>query len=157
MRPFFLVVTIRAEYAQYAELEKNGFPLEAYGNDKQYEVTGMAEKLDSEKRLKLIRKISALADGITLEYVNGLSETINDPEIDAKEKRKAFNEMDKVLRISKQYSDRELLAEGKTTANIGIDGKGTLPFKVIFTETVEKLSADCADDADLKENDLNHE
>ena len=98
----------------------------------------MAKKLDSEKRLKLIRKISALADGITLEYVTGLSETINDPEKDTKEKRKAFAEMDKVLRISKQYSDRVLLAEGKTTANIGVDGKGTLPFKVIFTETIEK-------------------
>jgi hypothetical protein len=96
----------------------------------------MAKKVHSEKKLKLIRKISALADGITLEYVTGLSETINDPEKEASEKRKAFAEMDKVLRISKQYSDRELLAEGKTTANIGIDGKGTLPFKVIFTETV---------------------
>jgi len=104
------------------------------------------KKLSAEKRLKLIRKISALADGITLEYVTGLSETINDPEKDAKEKRKAFAEMDKVLRISKQYSDRELLAEGKTTANIGIDGKGTLPFKVIFTETVEAPAEPEADD-----------
>ena len=98
----------------------------------------MAKKLDSEKRLKLIRKITALADGVTLNYMTGLSETVSDPETPEDEKRKAFTEMDKVLRISKQYSDRELLAEGKTTANIGIDGKGTLPFKVIFTETIEK-------------------
>ena len=97
----------------------------------------MAKKLDSEKRLKVIRKITALADGLTLNYMTELSKTINDPETDAKEKRKAFTEMDKVLRIAKQYSDRELLAEGKTTANIGIDGKGKLPFKVIFTETIE--------------------
>ena len=97
----------------------------------------MAKKLNSEQRLKLIREITDLADGLTHNYVTGLSQTINDPEKDAKEKRKAFVEMDKVLRIAKQYSDRVLLAEGKTTANIGIDGKGTLPFKVIFTETVE--------------------
>ena len=96
----------------------------------------MADKLTTEK-LELIRKITALADGVTLNYMTGLSETVSDPEIGTDEKRKAFTEMDKVLRISKQYSDRELLAEGKTTANIGIDGKGTLPFKVIFTETVE--------------------
>jgi len=115
----------------------------------------MAKKLSAEKKLKLIRKISTLADGITLEYVTDLSETINDPEKDAKEKRKAFAEMDKVLRISKQYSDRELLAEGKTTANIGIDGKGTLPFKVIFTETVEVPTAhgDSEDGEDSEEEE----
>ena len=104
------------------------------------------------EKLELISKISAIADGITLEYVTALSEKINDPEIEAEEKRKAFTEMDKVLRVAKQYSDRVLLAEGKTTANIGVDGKGTLPFKVIFTETVEapaKPEADeTADDAD---------
>ena len=99
------------------------------------------KKLTAEKKLKLIRKISALADGVTLNYMTGLSETVSDPETEPAEKRKAFAEMDKVLRISKQYSDRELLAEGKTTANIGIDGKGTLPFKVIFTETVEVPTA----------------
>ena len=97
----------------------------------------MAKKLSAEQRLKLIGKITDLADGITHEYVNEMNKKISDPEIDAKEKRKVFSEIDKVLRISKQYSDRELLAEGKTTANIGIDGKGTPPFKVIFTETVE--------------------
>ena len=96
----------------------------------------MAKKLSAEKKLKLIRKITDLADGVTLNYMTGLSETVSDPETGTDEKHKAFSEMDKVLRISKQYSDRELLAEGKTTANIGVDGKGTLPFKVIFTETV---------------------
>jgi hypothetical protein len=102
----------------------------------------MADKMTTEK-LELIRKITALADGVT---VTGLSETVSDPEIGTDEKRKAFAEMDKVLRISKQYSDRVLLAEGKTTANIGVDGKGTLPFKVIFTETVEAPAKPEADD-----------
>ena len=95
--------------------------------------------LTTEKKLELIEKISALADGVTLEYVQSLSDIVCDPDTEADEKRKAYREMDKVLRIAKQYSDRVLLAEGKTTANIGIDGKGGLPFKVIFTETFEGL------------------
>jgi len=97
------------------------------------------DNLNTEKKLELIRKISSLADGVTLEYVQGLSDIICDPDTELDEKRKAYREMDKVLRIAKQYSDRILLAEGKTTANVGIDGKGGLPFKVIFTETFEGL------------------
>lgn len=93
--------------------------------------------LTTEKKLQLIRKISALADGVTLEFIKGLSETINDPNAEASEKLKAFSEIDKVLRIAKQYSERVLLAEGKTTENIGINGKGGLPFNVVFTETFE--------------------
>ena len=94
--------------------------------------------MDKEKKkLELIEKISAIADGLTLEYVKGLAATINDADAEDAQKAKAFREMDKVLRISKQYSERVLLAEGKNTSNIGVDGKGTLPFKVIFTETFE--------------------
>lgn len=99
----------------------------------------MSDNLNTEKKLELIQKISALADGVTLEYVRGLSEIVCDPDTELDDKRKVYSEMDKVLRIAKQYSDRVLLAEGKTTANIGIDGKGSLPFKVIFNETFEGL------------------
>ena len=94
----------------------------------------MTTNLTTEKKLEVIQKISALADGVTLEYVQGLSEIVCNPETDPKEKRKAYAEMDKVLRISKQYSDRVLLAEGKTTANIGLDGKGGLPFKFVINK-----------------------
>jgi hypothetical protein len=90
-----------------------------------------------DKKLEIIEKISALADSLTLEYVTGLASIINDPDADDAQKAKAYREMDKVLRIAKQYSERVLLAEGKNTSNIGIDGKGGLPFKVIFTETFE--------------------
>jgi len=92
------------------------------------------DNLNTEKKLELIRKISSLADGVTLEYVRGLSEIVCDPDTELSEKRKAYREMDKVLRIAKQYSDRVLLAEGKTTANIGIDGKGGLPFKFVINK-----------------------
>ena len=97
------------------------------------------KKLTPDKKLEIIEQISSLADGVTLEYVRGLSEVVCNPDTELDEKRKAYAEMDKVLRIAKQYSDRVLLAEGKTTANIGIDGKGGLPFKVVFTETFEGL------------------
>lgn len=97
----------------------------------------MAGNLTTEKKLELIRQITALADGVTLEYVKSLSEVINDPQAEASEKRKAFSEMDKVLRVAKQYSDRVLLAEGKTTANIGVGGSGSMPFEVIVTKTYE--------------------
>ena len=92
--------------------------------------------LTTEKKLKLIREISALADGVTLEYIKGLSDTITNPETDECEKIKAFTEIDKVLRIAKQYSERVLLAEGRNTENIGINGSGS-PFKITFVKTYE--------------------
>lgn len=92
--------------------------------------------MDKEKKkLKLMQKVSGIADELALGYVEKLRKTINA----ADDGQKSINphEMDRVLRISKQYSERLLLAEGKNTSNIGIDGKGGLPFKVIFTETFE--------------------
>ena len=100
----------------------------------------MAKKLTAEKRLEIIEQISSLADGMTLEYVKELSAIVRDPNSDPKEKRKAYAEMDKILRISKQYSDRLLLAEGKTTANIGVEGKGGLPFKFVINKHYPKDS-----------------
>jgi hypothetical protein len=95
----------------------------------------IADEKQGDKRFELVRQISELADGVTLEYVKGLSDIISDPEADAKKKAKAFAEMDKVLRIAKQYSDRVLLAEGKNTANLGLGG---MPFNVVITKTYEK-------------------
>ena len=97
------------------------------------------KKLTTDKKLELIQEISELADGVTLEYVKGLSETISDPKANTKEKQKAFAEMDKVLRIAKQYSDRVLLAEGKNTENIGVGG---MPFNVIITKTYENQNSE---------------
>ncbi len=91
----------------------------------------MSEKEKIDKKFELIRQISELADGVTLEYVKGLSEIICE-EADKKKKAKAFAEMDKVLRIAKQYSDRVLLAEGKNTENIGMGG---MPITMIVRKT----------------------
>ena len=45
------------------------------------------DKLTTEKKLELIRKISSLADGVTLEYVQSLSDIICDPDTELAEKR----------------------------------------------------------------------
>lgn len=110
----------------------------------------MLNNRTTENKLELIRQITALADGVTLEYVKGLYEVINDPQAEASEKRKAFAEMDKVLRVAKQYSDRVLLAEGKTTANIGVGGSDGMPFNVVFTKTYAKKADDPEDSKDEK-------
>ncbi|MBW8016230.1 MAG: hypothetical protein FVQ82_08590 [Planctomycetes bacterium] len=109
------------------------------------------KKLTPDKKLEIIEQISSLADGVTLEYVKGLSEIVCNPDTELDEKRKAYREMDKVLRISKQYSDRVLLAEGKTTANIGINGKGGLPFKFVINKHYPKGSDQPPADSDQQE------
>ena len=102
------------------------------------------DKAKTDEKLKLIRQISGLADGITQKYVESLSKTINDPEATDEEKSEAFGEMDKVLRVAKQYSDRVLLAEGKATENVGVSG---MPFTMIVRKTYpDKEAAEAACD-----------
>ena len=84
---------------------------------------------------RIIRRVRGVADKITLEYVESLSNIITDPDANEDNKAKAFCDMDKVLRIAKQYSDRVLLAEGKATENLGLGG--VQPFEVIITKTYE--------------------
>ncbi len=108
-------------------------------------MVAIADEKQGNEKLELIRQISGLADGITQKYVESLSETINDPEATDEEKAKAFGEMDKVLRVAKQYSDRVLLAEGKATENLGV---GAMPFTMIVRKTYpnkEAAEAACDD------------
>ena len=110
------------------------------------EVTALIAKTDEtqtvqvvrqEKHTRQIRRVRSLADGITLAYLEKLQAVITDDATAADEKANAFTEMDKVIRISKLYSDRVLLAEGKTTENVGLNGSAEIPFTVVFTETYE--------------------
>ena len=64
-----------------------------------------------------------------------------DPKSTDEQKAAAFGEMDKVIRISKLSSDRVLLAEGKTTENIGVEGSVGMPFNVVFTKTYKQPQA----------------
>ncbi len=94
----------------------------------------VAKKEKTDKRLKLISKISELADEMTLEYLEELKKRIHNTDLAPKERLNAFCEMDKVLRISKLFSDRVLLAQGKATENIGVGGLNR-PFNVLITKT----------------------
>jgi DNA-binding transcriptional regulator LsrR (DeoR family) len=110
------------------------------------EVTDLLAKTDDtqtvqvtrhQKHVRDLRRIRALADGMTQKYLETLNAVIDDPDSTADEKANAFGEMDKVIRISKLSSDRVLLAEGKTTENIGVNGSAGMPFNVVFTKTYE--------------------
>ena len=90
-----------------------------------------------QKHVRDLRRVRALADSMTRKYLETLNAVIDDPDSTADEKANAFGEMDKVIRISKLSSDRVLLAEGKTTENIGVEGSVGLPFNVVFTKTYE--------------------
>ena len=110
------------------------------------EVTALLAKRDltqtvqvtrHQKHVRDLRRIRALADGMTQKYLETLNAVIDDSSSTADEKKAAFGEMDKVIRISKLSSDRVLLAEGKTTENIGVEGSVGMPFNVVFTKTYE--------------------
>ena len=90
-----------------------------------------------EKHTRQLRRVRALADGMTMAYMETLRAVISDASSTVDERAAAFAEMDKVLRIAKLYSDRVLLAEGKTTENIGVNGDAVMPFNVVFTKTYE--------------------
>lgn len=87
-----------------------------------------------QKYARQLRRVRSLADAITLQYLERLQGVIADDTSSDEEKANAFSEMDKVLRVAKLYSDRVLLAEGRTTENIGVNGNA-LPFNVVFTKT----------------------
>ena len=91
-----------------------------------------------------VRRISSLADRTVETYLEGLQD---DPD-------KADENIDKVNRIGKEYAHRLQLAEGKATANIGVNGTG-LPFKVTFIETYEGYPpSEEAETDDTSETDL---
>ncbi len=125
------------------------------------EVTALLTKTDDtqtvevarqEKHVRDLRRIRALADDMTMDYLEELRAVVRDENSTADKKKAAFGEMDKVIRISKLTSDRVLLAEGKTTENIGVNGAAEVPFNVVFTKTYELPNGESTDDTDL-----NHE
>jgi len=135
--------------SMYEEGRSVGQFAEVMGTDPS-EVTALLGKRDQtqtvrvarqEKHVRDLRRIRALADGMTRKYLETLNAVIDDPDSTAEEKANAFGEMDKVIRISKLISDRVLLAEGKTTENIGVEGSVGLPFNVVFTKTYEQPQA----------------
>jgi predicted transcriptional regulator len=98
-------------------------------------LTGEASEKE-QKQHRVLKRMRAMADALTLQYLERLQDTIDSPESTDKQKAAAFEEIDKVMKIAKQTSDRVLLLEGRTTENIGIH-TNAMPFNVMFTKTYE--------------------
>ena len=101
--------------------------------------TQTVEVVRQDRHVRGLRRVRSLADGIIQVYLENLQETLADPKSTAEQRKAALADMDmdKVLRIAKLTSDRVLLAEGKTTENVGLNGSAEIPFTVVFTETYE--------------------
>jgi hypothetical protein len=99
------------------------------------------EKYEDIKRIReeqnnlTLRRVRGLADQITQQYLEDLQEKLNTPEITEEEKETVYGQIEQVIKIAKQYSDRVNLAEGKATENIALGNAGQLPFKMIVTKT----------------------
>ena len=94
------------------------------------------KKAREELYCRRLRRVRGLADSIAMDYLERLYGKIADAETDT-EKDALYEQIEKVLKIGKQFAERVQLAEGKATANIG-NGNG-LPFKIVVTETYEGL------------------
>jgi uncharacterized protein involved in type VI secretion and phage assembly len=94
------------------------------------------KRVREEKYQLTLRRVRGLADKITLEYLERLNERLQDEKTTDEEKEKIFAEIDRVQKIGRQYADRVLLAEGKTTQNIGIS-KNDIPIEVVIHKTYE--------------------
>ena len=109
--------------------------------------TQTVEVVRQDRHVRGLRRVRSLADGIIQVYLENLQETLAGPKSTAEQRKAALADMDmdKVLRIAKLTSDRVLLAEGKTTENIGLNGSAEIPFSVVFTETYEtpQEAAEC--------------
>jgi len=90
------------------------------------------EKKTTDDKLELIKEIGSLSGDITLNYVQKVKVLSCNPDDDSF--AVLSDHMDKVIKIDKFYADRLLLAEGKNTSNIGIDGKGGMPFKLVINK-----------------------
>jgi hypothetical protein len=99
------------------------------------------EKYEDVKRIReeqhnlTLRRVRGLADKITQKYLEDLQEKLNQPDLDEEEKEAVYEQIEQVIKIAKQYSDRVNLAEGKATENIALGNAGQLPFKMIVTKT----------------------
>ena len=93
-----------------------------------------------DKRAELNKTILDLADGAIHKYM--VKQASLPADSDALD-------MDRIIKISKNFAGRVLLDEGKNTANIGLNS-GAGGFNVTFIETVAGQSSD--DNTDVRDN-----
>ena len=124
-----------SEIAAEMKISENRVYAKMRSRPKTYEEIKCARE---ELYCRRLRRVRGLADSIAMDYLERLHEKIAAAETE-EEKDTLYEQIEKVLKIAKQYGDRVQLAEGKLTANIG-NGNG-LPFKIVVTETYEGLRA----------------
>ncbi len=126
-------------YDMYENGKSAGFIAAKIGKSEAYVYTKMRqvpEKYEDVKRIRqeneniLVRQVRSLVDMTNKRYMEDIWD---DSEM-------AAANIDKVGKIGKEYDRRLQLLEEKATAHIG--GKGALPIKVIFTETVEAVPSE---------------
>ena len=93
------------------------------------------KKIREEKYNRRLNRIRGLGDQIVLEYLEKLSA----------DKEKAFEKIESVNRIARDYANRVQLAEGKATENIGVGGLNR-PFNVLITKTYASKDKDKGSD-----------
>jgi hypothetical protein len=84
-----------------------------------------------------LRRVRGMADEVTMGYLERLADKITKAQTD-EEFDGLYGQIEKVLKIAKQYGDRVQLAEGKATANVG--NANGLPFKIVVTKNYEKTT-----------------
>ena len=97
-------------------------------------------RVSRELGMKMLRKY--------MEYRNARLEAF---ESTADEELNPFEDMDTMIKIYKLISEQTLLAEGKMTEHIGVNGNA-MPFNVVFTKTYEKGDEDYNDDVEDTED-----
>ena len=101
-------------------------------------------KTEKDGRLLLMKEAGKKALGLTLSYLEAIEEIATDPA--ALPFTTLSEEMPTIIKVSKHYSEQVLLAEGKPTSNIGLDGKGGLPFKFVINKHYASPPPDGDDD-----------
>jgi len=94
-------------------------------------------RIREEETQRQLRRVCGLSDKLILVYLEELHRRKDNPDLTAEEKATVFDEIEQVAKIAKQYADRLLLAEGKSTENIRVQNDD-IPIQVIIHKTYEK-------------------
>jgi hypothetical protein len=95
------------------------------------------KRIREEQVNRRIRRVCGMADKLILDYLEELQKRKDNPNLSAEDRANVFKEIDQVAKIAKQYADRLLLAEGKSTENISVRNED-IPIQVIIHKTYEK-------------------
>jgi hypothetical protein len=95
------------------------------------------KRIREEQVNRRLRRVCGMADKFILDYLEELQKRKDNPNLSAEDRANVYKEIDQVAKIAKQYADRLLLAEGKSTENISVRNED-IPIQVIIHKTYEK-------------------